>query len=63
MLRLMNHVFTKNLICKQNILINFTFSKNYASFTHILSELQHVSIYLDHPQGFTEHRQSIYKRT
>ena len=35
MLQLLNYVFTKNLVYKKNILINFTFSKNYASFTWV----------------------------
>jgi hypothetical protein len=30
-------------------------------FTQNLSELQHVSVYLDHRQGVTEHQYSTYK--
>jgi len=36
MLQVMNHFFRKNnIIFKQNILINFIFSKNYSSFTRV----------------------------
>jgi hypothetical protein len=45
MLQLLKYFFTKHLIYKQNILINFTFSKNYASFTWVRM-LENTSLHL-----------------